>query len=107
MTYLIIVIFLLIISIITAVQNADPVAFKALIWEFEWPLALLLLLFFAVGLVFGLVAVVPQLLKKQKHIRTEKKKVVSLEKEIQKKDEEATKAPSLITSFDESSDKED
>lgn len=85
MTSLIIVIILLIVSIVVAVQNVDPVIFKAFIWELEWPLSLLLLLFFAVGLVFGLVAVVPQLLRKGKHIRDEKKKIVHLEKEVQEK----------------------
>ena len=85
MTSLIIVIILLMVSIVVAVQNADPVIFKAFIWELEWPLSLLLLLFFAVGLVFGLVAVVPTVLKKGKHIREERKKVGSLEKEVQVK----------------------
>lgn len=85
MTSLILVITLLIISIVVAVQNADPVIFKAFIWELEWPLSLLLLLFFAVGLVFGLVAVLPQLLKKGKHVREEKKKVGSLQKEVHDK----------------------
>ena len=83
MASLIIVIIILIASIIIAVQNADPVIFQAFLWEFEWPLALLLLISFAVGLVFGLVAVVPQLVKKGKHIREEKKKVRGLQKEMQ------------------------
>lgn len=82
MPSLIIIIFILITSIIVAVQNADAVVFKALFWELEWPLALLLLLFFAVGLAFGLIAVVPQLMKKGKHIRAERNKVKSLQQEI-------------------------
>jgi uncharacterized integral membrane protein len=85
MVSLIIIIIILVLSIVVAVQNADPIVFNVLVWEFEWPLSLFLLLFFAVGLVFGLVAVVPQLLKKGKHVRTEKKKVKTLEKEVLEK----------------------
>ena len=85
MTSLILVIILLLISIVVAVQNADLVVFKALFWDLEWPLSLLLLLFFGVGLVFGLVAVVPQLMKKGRHVREEKKKVVGLQKEVEEK----------------------
>ena len=82
MTQLILISIALIVSIIVAVQNADSVVFKALLWELEWPLSLLLLLFFAVGLVFGLVAVMPLVLKKHRHVKDERKKVAGLQQQV-------------------------
>lgn len=81
MVSLIILLLLLVSAIIFAVQNAVAVQVKFFFWELSWPLAFITLLFFAVGVAVGLLAVLPTVLRKHRKLTIEQRRREELEEQ--------------------------
>lgn len=80
----IIVLILIILAVVLAVQNASAVPITFLFWSFDSSLALVLLLFFASGVAFGLLGNIPHIIKKKKELRQEKQKRIEPEKHLER-----------------------
>ncbi len=83
--------FLLILALIVAVaavvfalQNTDPVTVSFFIWQFEdQPLALILLLALAAGVIIGLLTILPGAVRNKWRSAGQRKKIEGLEKSLQ------------------------
>jgi lipopolysaccharide assembly protein A len=81
---LVIALLVAILAVLFAVQNTAPVTVSLLIWKFEnQPLALILLIVLALGVMIGLLATSPGMVKRSFTISGQKKKIDSLEKGLQ------------------------
>ena len=80
--YLIVALIILIITVIFALQNAVSVTISFLVWEFTGSLSLVLLGTLAVGLLIGWLVLTPSMLKNAFTISTQRKRITTLENEI-------------------------
>ncbi len=69
--------------VIMAIQNAAVIKVTFIAWTFEGPLAFVLALAFAVGLISGIFIALPALWRKSRQIRTQKKLIKELEESKQ------------------------
>lgn len=70
-----------ILAIVFAIQNAVPITVTFLLWKFSGSLALVLLLTFALGVIMGLLASMPAVVRKSWTIASQKKRIEELEQE--------------------------
>ncbi len=83
--------FLLILALIVAVaavvfalQNTNPVTVSFFIWQFkDQPLALILLIALAAGVIIGLLTILPGVIRNKWHAVGQRKKIEGLEKRLQ------------------------
>ncbi|MFW6249257.1 MAG: LapA family protein [Bacteroidota bacterium] len=76
-----------ILAVIFALQNADPVLVKLWFWKFESSLALVLLVFLAIGAILGILFSIPTWRAKQKTVKMEKEQEVPVKKDENKMEE--------------------
>ena len=69
---LIITLVFIIFAIVFAVQNSDVVDVQFFFWKLSWPLAFIVLIFFALGLAIGLLAVLPTVVCKHRKLAHER-----------------------------------
>jgi len=69
-------------AIVFALQNAVPIAVSFLFWRFRGSLAMVLLLTFVLGVVMGLLASMPAVIKRTWAIANQKKRIEELEEEL-------------------------
>ena len=70
------------IAVIFAIQNSMPVAVKFISWELNCSLALLLIILLAVGIATGMLLLTPLLYRKNVSVKTVKKQIAELEKQL-------------------------
>ena len=80
--FLILALLIAVIAVIFALQNTTQVTIAFLLWQFDQSLALVLLLSLAIGVVIGLLTISPTVVKGKLAVSNQKKKIDSLEKEI-------------------------
>ena len=79
---LIIAIAVALLAVLFAVQNTQAVTVSLLAWDFTQPLALILLIVLAIGVIIGLLATSPGMVKRTFTISGQKKKIDTLEKDL-------------------------
>lgn len=72
-----------IIAVIFAVQNPAATTVSFIWWEFDSSLALVLLLTFAIGLLVGILAMTPAIIRRSISNSSRKKQISSLETELE------------------------
>jgi uncharacterized integral membrane protein len=72
-----------ILAVLFAVQNTDPVQVSLLFWNFTQPLALILLIVLALGVLIGLLATSPGMVRRSFTISSQRKRIDTLEKDLQ------------------------
>ncbi len=80
--FLILALLIAVVAVIFALQNTTQVTIAFLMWQFDQSLALVLLLALAIGVIIGLLAISPTVVKSKLALSNHKKKIDSLEKEI-------------------------
>jgi len=75
------------VAIAFALQNNTPVEVHLLVQQFEWSLALLLLTTLAIGVVIGLLVLLPTLIKRGWRISRAKKQAASLEGQLSEREQ--------------------
>lgn len=79
---LILALLISVVAVIFALQNTDPVTVSFFIWQFEQSLALVLLLSVLVGVLIGLLTILPGMIRTRWHLASRNKKLNQLEKEV-------------------------
>jgi uncharacterized integral membrane protein len=74
--------FIAILAVVFAVQNTGPVDVYFLIWKSHGPLALVLLIALAAGVLISFFASMPSLVRYQLNLRTHRKKASEMESNI-------------------------
>lgn len=88
---LILALLISIVAVIFALGNTDPVTISFLTWQLEeQPLALVLLVALAIGIVIGVLLMTPGAVKRNLALSGQKKKLKSAEKEIDKQKNKLT-----------------
>jgi len=77
---LVVAIFIAILAVIFALQNAVPITVSFLTWKFESSLALVLLITVSLGIMMSLLVSVPSMIKRMKLVSSLKRKIQALEK---------------------------
>jgi len=77
---LIVVLIFAILAVIFALQNSTLVTAVLFSWKFEGSLALMLLIALAVGVIIGLLVLLPGIMQCNHNLRTQRKKIMELEK---------------------------
>jgi len=80
---LILALIVAILAVLFAVQNTQAITVSLLLWEFEQPLALILLIVLALGVLIGLLATSPGMIRRSFTVSGQKKKIDALEKDLQ------------------------
>lgn len=96
----ILVFFSLLIAILAvgfAVQNADTTTVQFLVWKFQTPLAVALLVAMALGALISLFASSPSMIRSQNTIRKQKKQVSELEASLTSEKTKLAEAEKKIT----------
>jgi lipopolysaccharide assembly protein A len=96
----ILVFFSLLIAILAvgfAVQNAGATTVQFLVWKFQTPLAVALLVAMALGALISLFASSPSMVRSKNTIRKQKKQVTELESSLAKEKARLTEAEKKIT----------
>lgn len=89
---LILALIIAVIAVIFALQNTAAVSVSFFIWQFNQSLALVLLLAAFVGVVIGLLTILPGSIKTRWQLAARNKKIDSLEKEIKELKEKLANA---------------
>jgi uncharacterized integral membrane protein len=89
---LILALIIAVIAVIFALQNTAAVSVSFFIWQFNQSLALVLLLAAFVGVIIGLLTILPGSIKTRWQLAARNKKIASLEKEIEELKEKLTSA---------------
>ena len=85
MRQLLIAIVLILLAVIFAFQNSDPVRVHFYFWEFtQASMAFVLLLTLVIGLITGMLFFAAGMYKRNQTINAKKKRILDLEKEITK-----------------------
>ena len=85
MRQLLIAIVLILLAVIFAFQNSDPVRVHFYFWEFtQASMAFVLLLTLVIGLITGMLLFAAGMYKRNQTINAQKKRILDLEKEITK-----------------------
>lgn len=77
---LVVVLIFAILAVIFALQNSVLVTAVFFSWEFEGSLALMLLIALAVGVIIGLLVLLPGIMQRNRNLRTQRKKITGFEK---------------------------
>ena len=77
---LIVVLIFAILAVIFALQNSTLVTAAFFSWKFEGSLAQMLLIALAVGVIIGLLVLLPGIMQRNHNLRTQRKKITELEK---------------------------
>jgi len=85
-----------ILAVLFAVQNTQAITVSLLLWEFEQPLALILLIVLALGVLIGLLASSPGMIRRSFMVSSQKKKIDMLEKDIQQHKTELAQAKQAL-----------
>lgn len=80
---LILALIIAVIAVIFALQNTAAVSVSFFVWQFNQSLALVLLLAAFVGVIIGLLTILPGSIKTRWQLAARNKKIASLEKEIE------------------------
>ena len=86
--YLIAALVIALVAVIFALQNTMTITISFLVWKITGSLSLVLLVTLAIGVVIGLLVLVPSAIKNSLAVSSHKKRLGSLEKEL---DEHKTK----------------
>ena len=89
---LILALIIAVIAVIFALQNTAAVSVSFFIWQFNQSLALVLLLAAFVGVIIGLLTILPGSIKTRWQLAARNKKIASLEREIEELREKLTSA---------------
>lgn len=89
---LILALVIAVIAVIFALQNTAAVSVSFFVWQFNQSLALVLLLAAFVGVIIGLLTILPGSIKTRWQLAARNKKIASLEKEIEELKEKLTSA---------------
>lgn len=76
----------LIIAVLAAVfalQNPDPTFIRLFTWRFNAPLALVLFVTLGLGIIVGLLVVVPSIIRREVKLRQKNKRISELESNLQ------------------------
>ena len=84
---LILAVVIAIISVFFALQNPVGVAITFIVWKFQGPLALFLLLTLGAGIVVGFLFSLPAVIKRRLQISGKNRRISELEKELNIKEE--------------------
>lgn len=87
---LILALFIAILSVVFALQNAIPIPVNLLIWEVRGSLALVLLVTLGVGILVGILAMAPSLVRKSLKVSHQNKRIKQLQETIIEKEAVAT-----------------
>lgn len=85
-------------AVIFALQNTTTVPIAFLFWHTEGSLALLLLLSLGIGVIIGLLAAAPGIIKRSRRISAFNKQLKELEKELQQHEDTITELKTQIPS---------
>lgn len=77
--WLILALVIAILVVIFAIQNAITITISVLFWRFQGSLALVLLLTLALGAIAGLLVSIPSLIRRNREIAGQKKKIDELQ----------------------------
>ncbi|GIV66951.1 MAG: LapA family protein [Chloroflexota bacterium] len=80
---LILALIIAVIAVIFALQNTAAVSVSFFVWQFNQSLALVLLLAAFVGVIIGLLTILPGSIRTRWQLAARNKKIASLEKEIE------------------------
>lgn len=72
-----------VLAAIFALQNPDLTFVNVFAWEFNAPLALILFITLGVGLVIGLLVLVPSIIRREMKLRQKNKRIHELESQLQ------------------------
>ncbi len=89
---LILALIIAVIAVIFALQNTAAVSVSFFIWQFEQSLALVLLLAAFLGVIIGLLTILPSSIRTRWQLAARNKKISSLEKEIEDLKDKLNKA---------------
>ncbi|MFZ6021833.1 MAG: LapA family protein [Chloroflexota bacterium] len=89
---LILALVIAVIAVIFALQNTAAVSVSFFVWQFNQSLALVLLLAAFVGVIIGLLTILPGSIKTRWQLAARNKKIASLEKEIEELKQKLTSA---------------
>jgi uncharacterized integral membrane protein len=89
---LILALIIAVIAVIFALQNTAAVSVSFFVWQFNQSLALVLLLAAFVGVIIGLLTILPGSIRTRWQLAARNKKIASLEKEIEELKEKLTSA---------------
>jgi len=80
--FLILALIVAIIAVIFALQNTAAVTVSFIVWQFDQSLALVLLLSVAIGVIIGLLTILPTVIRNKWQLTGKKKTIESLEKNL-------------------------
>ncbi len=89
---LILALIIAVIAVIFALQNTAAVSVSFFVWQFNQSLALVLLLAAFVGVIIGLLTILPGSIRARWQLAARNKKIASLEKEIEELKEKLANA---------------
>ncbi|MFN7036312.1 MAG: lipopolysaccharide assembly protein LapA domain-containing protein [Bellilinea sp.] len=89
---LILALVIAVIAVIFALQNTAAVSVSFFVWQFNQSLALVLLLAAFVGVIIGLLTILPGSIRSRWQLAARNKKIASLEKEIEELKEKLANA---------------
>ncbi len=89
---LILALVIAVIAVIFALQNTAAVSVSFFVWQFNQSLALVLLLAAFVGVIIGLLTILPGSIRSRWQLAARNKKIASLEKEIEELKEKLASA---------------
>jgi uncharacterized integral membrane protein len=98
--YIILVVFVVVLAAIFAAQNSQIVTVTFFSWSQEGPLSVLLILALAIGLILGLLVMVPSIFRRKLVAHGLKRKVKVLEKEKKKLTAENAAVAAVSTGAD-------
>ncbi len=85
---MIVALVIVVLAAVFAIQNAEPVTVQFLFWQTqEISLALVLLLTFIAGVVVSLLVTLPGMIRRERRIASQKKKLADVEKLVAKGEE--------------------
>jgi putative membrane protein len=80
---LILALLVAVVAVIFALQNPTAITVSFLVWKFDQSLALILLLALALGVIIGLLTILPSVIRSKWQLSARKKKIDALEKSLQ------------------------
>ncbi len=97
---LILALFFSIVAVIFALGNTDVVTISFLTWHIEGSLALILLVSVAIGIVIGVLLMVPGAIKRNLALSGQKKKIKTLEQQLDQHKQELDDHKSKVTQLE-------
>ena len=82
MKFIIFAILIALLAIIFALQNAQTVMVKLYLWDVNGSMALMMLITLLIGIISGMLILVPNIYRKNSTIKAHGKKIVELEKHL-------------------------